>query len=104
MDGLTGEPSIAELVIAGLQSGLLWLTEAAPVWVGAGLNKQGFRLPQPNHPLRAAGRRAWASWSVTVSRDVPQCLAAYLVQNPGQPGASRLTQPPATARIYERMR
>jgi len=40
MDGLMDDPSIAQLVIAGLQSGLLWVLEAAPVWVGPGLYRQ----------------------------------------------------------------
>jgi hypothetical protein len=39
MDGSTEDSSIAKLVIAGLQNGLLWVAEAAPVWVGPGLNK-----------------------------------------------------------------
>lgn len=40
MDGSTDHPSIADLVMAGLTDGLLWILEAAPVWVGPGLNKQ----------------------------------------------------------------
>ncbi len=39
MDGSTEQPSIAELVIDGLASGLLWVPEAVPVWVGPGLNR-----------------------------------------------------------------
>ena len=39
MDGPNGEPSIAELVMAGLANGLLWIIEAKPVWVGPGLYK-----------------------------------------------------------------
>ena len=39
MDGSPGKPSISELVIAGLESGLLWIVEAGPVWVGRGTRK-----------------------------------------------------------------
>jgi hypothetical protein len=35
----TQSPSIAELVIAGLANGLLWLLEGDPVWAGHGIFK-----------------------------------------------------------------
>jgi len=41
MDAATSKaPSLAELVLAGLSNGLLWLVDAPPVWLGPGLNKQ----------------------------------------------------------------
>jgi hypothetical protein len=32
-------PSTADLVAAGLESGVLWILEASPVWAGHGLQK-----------------------------------------------------------------
>jgi hypothetical protein len=39
VDGSSEDPSIADLVIAGLASGVLWILEADPVWVGRGTLK-----------------------------------------------------------------
>lgn len=39
MDGSSEDPSIADLVIAGLANGVLWILEADPVWKGPGVNK-----------------------------------------------------------------
>ena len=39
MDGSSEDPSIADLVIAGLASGVLWILEADPIWVGRGTLK-----------------------------------------------------------------
>lgn len=36
MDKPTQNPSIADLVIAGLANGRLWILESGPVWVGHG--------------------------------------------------------------------
>ena len=39
MDGSPEDPSIADLVIAGLDSGVLWILETDPVWKGPGVHK-----------------------------------------------------------------
>jgi hypothetical protein len=39
VDGSTPIPSILELVIQGFSSGVLWVVEAEPVWIGRGTFK-----------------------------------------------------------------
>jgi hypothetical protein len=39
VDGSSKDPSIRDLVAAGLASGVLWILEADPVWRGPGVHK-----------------------------------------------------------------
>jgi len=39
MGGSTEDPSILDLVIAGLANGLLWILEEGPAWMGRGTLK-----------------------------------------------------------------
>ena len=79
MGGSTDDPSVLELVITGLNSGLLWLLDSGPIWFGHGTGKpclvckqrithaaiQYDLPPSPNGsgPVHADCYRAWRTQS-----------------------------------------
>lgn len=86
MDGSSEDPSIADLVIAGLANGVLWILEADPVWKGPGVNKPcivcrrritnreiQYDLPGPRGALPAHGEChiVWRAISDRMRRNPP---------------------------------
>lgn len=86
MDGSSDDPSISELVIARLASGILWILEAEPVWKGPGLHKPcivcGERIdgheiqydvpgPRGALPAHATCYRVWSAISFRMRNNPP---------------------------------
>lgn len=78
MDAPTPNPSILDLVVAGLDDGTLWVLENSPVWTGHGILKPCVvcRVKIDNHeiqhdvvgprgslPVHAKCYRAWRAQS-----------------------------------------
>jgi hypothetical protein len=86
MDGSSQEPSISDLVTAGLANGFLWILEEGPLWAGPGTlepcvvcdrridpSEIQYEVPGPRGALPAHVNcyREWRAQSDAMRRDMP---------------------------------